>query len=303
MEFDHQRHRADLSLLRSSWFMHQLPDGWGHQSRKLSRPDSWHMTGIDEQQNESVSLATQKQDASNAQYMLAPGQPFPSEEGVPSGDVNPGSSTNAATSSSPSAQATKSSAASASHTPAATSHGLSTGAIVGIVIGGVVVLVLIGALFFLLGRQKTMLQFLRRSQYQAPGPQNPPGDQRDIVSPPPQMTSFPNTSGILYPGTPNYHEPAYDTPPYTRHAAQDPLAASQPPVAELPSPGEKHLQEYISSDPMEMEQHTQEPYQVSRTSSPQPQARPLSFWGRSRSIKTQQVTNVMKKSCNNAKSL
>ena len=222
--------------------------------------------------------------------MLAPGQPFPLE-GVPSGDVNPGTNTNAANSQS---SPTQSSVADPSHTPNASSHKLSTGAIVGIVIGGLVVAVLIGALFFLLGRQKTMLQFMRRNHYQAPGAQIPPGDQPDIRSPPPpQMSSFPSTSAIPYSETPNYHEPAYDTPPYTRHAAQDPLAAPQPPVAELPSPGEKHMQEYISSNPMEMEQRPQESYQDSRVPTPQPQAQPLSFWGRSRSTKTLYVTNVL----------
>ena len=219
--------------------------------------------------------------------MLAPGEPFPSEGGVPSGDVSPGSSANAATSQSSSAQAANSSAASSSHTPTTSSHKIPTGAIVGIVIGGVVVAILIGALFFLLGRQKTMLQFIRRGQYQRAGPQSPPGDQPDIASPPPQMTSFPSGSGIAYLHTPNYPEPAYDTPPYTRHAAQDPVAAPQPPVAELPSPGEKHLQEYVSSQAMEMGEHHQEPYQDRTASKPQEQARPLSFWGRSRSNKTQ----------------
>ena len=282
--------------------MYQFPDGWRYKSCELILSE-FVLNGIDDVQNDSVSLATQQYDAANAQYMLVPGQPFPSEEGVPSGDINPGSNANVATSvsssvatspsslvatsSSSSAQATQTSAALSSHMPDATSQKLSTGAIVGIVIGGVVVAVLVGALFFLLGRQKTMLQFLRRGHYQTPGPQNPPGDHRDIRSPRPHMMTFPNGSGIHYTETPNYNIPAYDTPPYTRHAAQDPLTAPRPPVAELPSPGEKHLQEYISSDPMEMEQHPQDPNQVSRSSTPQPQARPLSFWGRSRSIKTQ----------------
>ena len=245
------------------------------------------MSGVDHQQDDSVSLARQKQDASNAQYMLAPGEPFPSEAGVPTGDVNPGSNANPVTSQSLSTQTAKPSAASASHTPNASSHKLSTGAIVGIVIGGVVVAFLVGAIFFLLGRQKTMLQLMRRGQYHAPGAQNPPGDQPDIRSPPPQMTSFSNGSSLPYPGATNYHESVYDTPPYTTHAAQDPLAAPQLPVAELPSPGEKHLQEYISPKPMEMEQHPQEHYQDSRAPTPQAQSRPLSFWGRSRSLRTQ----------------
>lgn len=222
--------------------------------------------------------------------MLAPGEPFPSEGGVPSGDVSPGTNANVQSSS------TQSSAAYPSHTPGASSHKLSTGAIVGIVIGGVVVAVLVGALFFLLGRQKTMLQFMRRNQYQAPGAHNPPGDQPDVGSPPPpQMTSFAAASGTPYSETPNYHEPAYDTPPYKRHASQDPLAALQPPVAELPSPGEKHVQEYLSPHPTEMEQHPQESYQGSRVPTPQQPAQPLGFWGRSRSTKTLYVTYVLRK--------
>lgn len=287
MEPDYQRHRAHLSILCSSWLMHQLPDGWSHQFRRLTLPKSQYTSGVDNPQNDSVSLARQKQDAANAPYMLVPGEPFPSEAGVPSGDVNPGSNTNAATSQSSSTQAAKPSAALASHTPDASSHKLSTGAIVGIVIGGAIVVFLIGALFFLLGRQKTMLQFMRRGQYHAPGAQNPLGGQPDIASPPPQMASFPNISSIPYPGTPNYHSTVYDTPPYTMHAARDPLAAPQPPVAELPSPGEKHLQEYITPKPMEMEERPQEFYQVSRAPTPQAQARSLGFWGRSRSNRTQ----------------
>ena len=206
---------------------------------------------------------------------------------MPLGDVNPGTNANVASSQSSSTQAAKSSAALASHTPDASSPRLSAGAIAGIVIGGVVVAFLIGALFFLLGRQKTIIQFMKRGQYQAPGVQVLPGNQPGITSPPPQMTSFPNGSGILYPGTTNYQESVYDTPPYITYAAQDPLAAPRTPVAELPSPGEKHLQEYINFDPLEMEQHPQEHYHGSRASTPQQQTRPLSFWGRSRSVRTQ----------------
>lgn len=176
--------------------------------------------------------------------MLAPGEPFPSEEGVPSGDISPGTNANAATSQSSS---TQSSAAYPSHTPDASSHKLSTGAIVGILIGGLVVAVLVRALFFLLGCQKTTLQCMRRNQTHAPGAHNAREDQPGIRSPPPQMTSFVAASSVPYSETPNYHESAYNTPPHTRHAAQDPLAAPQPPMAELHSPGDKHIQEYLSS--------------------------------------------------------
>lgn len=39
--------------------------------------------------NSSVSLDNQNQEASSSQFMLAPGQPFLSEEGFPLGDVDP----------------------------------------------------------------------------------------------------------------------------------------------------------------------------------------------------------------------
>ena len=220
---------------------------------------------------------------------------------MPSGDVNPedndydeysakaptnsSSPTSSSSSRSPSAEATKSFAAAPSHTPVESSQRLSTVAIVGIVIAGVAVAILVGALFFLLGRQKTILQFMKRGQYQGPGAQNPPGDQPGMISPQSHMASFPSSPGLPYSESLNFHKPALNTPPYTRDAAQDPLAARQP-LAELPSPGEKHLQEYISSNPSEMQQSRQEPYMESRAPTPQPQPRPLSFWGRSRSQKT-----------------
>ena len=83
--------------------------------------------------------------------------------------------------------------------------------IVSIVIKGIVVAVFIVGLFFLLERQKTMLQFIRRTLFQAPGAHNPPEQQPDIRSSPSQMTSFPVHSGLTHSETPNYHDPAYDT--------------------------------------------------------------------------------------------
>lgn len=139
-----------------------------------------------------MSLATQRQDASNAQHMLAPRQSFPLER-VLSSDVNPGTNADTPPSHPSSTQATTSSAAYTSH---ASPHKLSDGAIVGIVIGEIIVAILLGFPFFLLGRQKTMLQFMRRDQYQALGAQNPPKDQPDIRSPRSQMTAFPTASAM-----------------------------------------------------------------------------------------------------------
>ena len=221
-----------------------------------------------------MSLATQKEDASNSQYMLAPGQPFPSEGTVPSGDVSPGNSS------------TSSPAAASSHATASShSSKLSGGAIAGIVIAGVVGTILVGAVFFLLGRNKTMLQFMRRDQYQA-GSQNPPGP--DMRSPTPHMNTYPaHANAVPYPETPNYHDAAYDTPPYTEHPTLIPTP--QPIMAELPSPGDKNAQEYMGV----------QDHHDNRAPTPQPQKRPLSFFGRARSTKTQYVTCMGRNAWNN----
>jgi len=53
-------------------------------------------------------------------------------------------------------------------------------------------------------------------------------------------------------------------------------------MAELPSPGEKKSQEYIA--PVATKQYRDVP---NPAPTPQPQSRPLSFWGRSKSTKAQ----------------
>ena len=133
------------------------------------------------------------------------------------------------------------------------SHKLSNGAIAGIVVASVVVAVLIGALLFLLGRHKTMLQFMRR-QYQ------PPRNQEMGF---PQGQSGPYTyhsvspSAIPYQETPNYYDHIYDSPPYSEHPAH-----GMPPesvMAELPSPEKEKSQEYIASLELEQVQKAQAP--------------------------------------------
>lgn len=54
--------------------------------------------------------------------------------------------------------------------PAGTHSKLSSGAIAGIAVSGVFISLLLGALFFLLGRQTTILQFMRRQQQPPPTP-------------------------------------------------------------------------------------------------------------------------------------
>ena len=227
--------------------------------------------------NSSVSLATQRKDASLSTYMLAPGQPFPSEDGgVPQGDINPpGSSSSSSSSSSVSTSTTPTPSApapaSASSTAAShTSSGgvrLSAGAIAGIVIAAVFVVLLLVALFFLLGRHKSLLQMARvhGGNHHENAPLTPGGHasmQTGMVSSPYQhphqtaafaagplpsnVSAVPPRSPYQQPHSthayPNSYFPASDpsntAPPYSERGISPPLRDPSPmPISELSGVG------------------------------------------------------------------
>ncbi|KAL6713800.1 hypothetical protein ACLMJK_008292 [Lecanora helva] len=236
--------------------------------------------------NSSVSLAKQKRDAADSQYMLAPGRPFPSEGGVPTGDVDPTTPSTASTSSSMTMSPTPISSASSmpgiNVDTSSNSRQLSNGAIAGIVIAGVVVLALFAALVFLLGRHTTLIKSMRRNHWPQPGIQNPPGNQ-NIGSPPPQMTAFPHQHrpGSPYSDVPTFHDQAYNSPPYTEHPSYGLPPNST--MAEL-STGEKKSQEYVAGDTTNQQHGGDTP-----PPAPTSKSRPFSLWGSSRSAKTQYV--------------
>jgi hypothetical protein len=96
--------------------------------------------------NSTQTLASQVQAAAAADYQIAPGEAVPAE-----------------------ASSTLSSAPTATGAPPSYggggnggSHSLSTGAIVGIVIGGVAFLAICAALFFFVGRSKTLKETIKR---------------------------------------------------------------------------------------------------------------------------------------------
>ena len=110
-------------------------------------------------QNETETLDVQKAYAKNSTYMLNPGEPFPPEaSGMASLTQVPTSTTPGAVSS---ATAATSSAAPAP-TPPSSHHSLPGEAIAGIAIGAIAVLVLCGALFFYIGRSKTLKEVIDR---------------------------------------------------------------------------------------------------------------------------------------------
>ena len=274
--------------------------------------------------NDNVSLATQKQYAAESPYMLAPGESFPSEAGIPKGDVNRGPNLpptqTASNSSSPS------SSPPSSPVPTNPSSGkISSGVIAGIVVAAVVVVCLLGALFFLLGRHKAMLQFMRRSPDAAHGHDPHHGPHYEIRPGPgghmPLYHSIaPSTAIYGSPMMQQYQDPHFaPAPPYAGHPTPSPSPAPVA-MAELPSPAEKNVGEGYA---VEMaEKHSQEnqaryadsPYTTERAAtpeiephgsnsqpdrvasppdpavspspSPMPSPRPMSWWGRSRSTKT-----------------
>ena len=223
-----------------------------------------------------MSLDTQKADASASQYMLAPGEAFPSEEGgVPKGDIDP----------------THNSTVSGGSSSTGSSHKLSGGAIAGIVIGGVIVAGLVGAVFFLWGRNRSLLQFMRGNLYRSTGPQNPPGDQ-EYQSPNPNMSAFPQSgSTVPYANSHHYHNTAYDSPPYSEYPSNGQVhhsMSSPSMIAELPSPcKEKTPVEYTEMDQPASRSPDQDRFTTDPTSSPKEHPKLSSFWGiRSKSTRT-----------------
>ncbi|OJJ75515.1 hypothetical protein ASPBRDRAFT_37809 [Aspergillus brasiliensis CBS 101740] len=93
--------------------------------------------------NSTMTFESQYNRAKTYPYMLVPGQSIPAE-----GTVSPTSTSTSISTSSP------------SNTPSSGSTSLSTGAIVGIVIGSVAFIAILGALFFLLGRNRVYQQWM-----------------------------------------------------------------------------------------------------------------------------------------------
>ncbi|KAF2118871.1 hypothetical protein BDV96DRAFT_596685 [Lophiotrema nucula] len=125
--------------------------------------------------NATQTLNAQKAAAKNAKFMVAPGDDFPSEA----------SSTLAFTTGVATGQATSA--------PASSHHGthLSGGAIAGIVVGAVAFLVICAALFFFVGRTKSLKEVIAR---------------RDATV----SKTTPQTPGTEYAGTPG--SPGYPSP-------------------------------------------------------------------------------------------
>ncbi|KAK4986683.1 hypothetical protein LTR50_005128 [Elasticomyces elasticus] len=115
--------------------------------------------------NASVSLAKQRALAMEAAYMLQPGEPFPAEASSSIASLATATTFSTATTAAAyTGEATHSATSSSSANGQSSHRDLSSGAIAGIVIGGVAVLALGAALFFLLGRTKTLKEVIDKNQ-------------------------------------------------------------------------------------------------------------------------------------------
>ncbi|GLA33338.1 hypothetical protein AnigIFM63309_000161 [Aspergillus niger] len=110
-----------------------------------TEPTFFYCTAIDScignGMNSTMTFESQYNRAKTYPYMLVPGQSIPAE-----GTISPTS--------------TSTSTSSPSNSPSSGSPTLSTGAIVGIVIGSVAFIAILGALFFLLGRNRVYRQWM-----------------------------------------------------------------------------------------------------------------------------------------------
>jgi hypothetical protein len=144
--------------------------------------------------NSTQTLAHQIESAKNADYDIAPGDKIPTEATT---SLSAPSGTQPTSTPEPS--------------EAPHGHKLSGGAIAGIVVGGVAFLAICAALFFFVGRTKSLKEVLERKDATVKGTPGPPGDFGNPASP-----GFP---GSPYSPVPNQD---YGVPPhYSQHMATD----------------------------------------------------------------------------------
>lgn len=168
----------------------------------------WGMVGVINA-NGSTDITKQIALAKEADYMLLPGEPFP-DEAIHSMSSMAATLTTATVTAGATANNAAEASASASIPPHDhPSSGLSGGAIAGIVVGAVAGLAILAALFFLLGRTKSLKDRLRSNDNQNNNPTNDPNTPH--MSHPPSW--MPPANALQYFNPNNPHASA-QLPPY-----------------------------------------------------------------------------------------
>jgi len=130
----------------------------------------WGMVGVINP-NSSTSLDTQIELAKQADYMLEPGEAFASEASASISSLAATATTAVLTvTATNSLSPTLSGSSSSNNHQHQSSAGLSTGAIVGIAIGAAAAALCVAALFFMMGRQKSLKEEVARHRAAAPSP-------------------------------------------------------------------------------------------------------------------------------------
>jgi hypothetical protein len=139
--------------------------------------------------NDTQTLQKQIDSASAASYQVKPGDPVPAE-----GTASLHASATAAPTAAPSSHG---------------SHSLSSGAIAGIAVGGVAFLAICAALFFYVGRTKSLKEVIKHRE-------------ATVKSPAPTDGHFPQSPGFI-PYSPNmqHAEAGQPLPAYGQHNATD----------------------------------------------------------------------------------
>lgn len=150
-----------------------------------------------------------KSAASQADFSLSPGEPWPAE-----GSAQPN----------PDATSTPSSGGGSGSQGSGSGSGLSTGAIAGIAIGGIIALALVGLLFFFVGRNK-------KGADVKSGAQTDPASQAGVYS---------GEAGLMQSHPPgSEHPPNYQDPRYSSVPGSAPTwGADKTPVALAPAASE-----------------------------------------------------------------
>lgn len=128
--------------------------------------------------------------------MLNPGEPFP-PEGTPSALASLASRSSTPSIAPTSAPAASSSAPASTPVPASSNSTLSKGAIAGIAIAGAAICALAAALFFFVGRSRSMKQMLHSSRTPPALPPSPMYQHQSFLAPKTEMTDQSSRNSTL----------------------------------------------------------------------------------------------------------